>query len=201
MAANKIGLFGGTFDPIHIGHLMAAERIREDLGLSKILFIPSRDHPLKDNKNITVAKHRLAMLQAAVADNSSFEISTIELDRRGPSFTVDTVRALRSEYPQPGFELFFLMGSDNVNQLQLWKEPQELTKLCHLVAFGRAGFQIEPQGRAFLPKILFVDLPMIEISSTEIRRRIRENRSVRYLVPPAVEKYIRTHHLYAGGKS
>jgi len=196
--SGKIGLFGGTFDPVHFGHLLIAEYIREELNLDHILFIPTHRHPLKDNKSLSSAVQRLEMIKIATADNPHFEVSDIELRDEKTSYTVDTLRELRRQYGENKPRFYFLLGMDNVNQLHLWKEPGELVKLCQIVAFGRPGFEPVAAARPFIPHITFLSIPLLEISSTEIRERIRKGKSIRYLVPDEVIAYIRKHKLYAG---
>ncbi|RMH86178.1 MAG: nicotinate-nucleotide adenylyltransferase [Calditrichaeota bacterium] len=192
----KIGLFGGTFDPVHLGHLIVAEVVADQLNLNRVIFIPAHIHPLKNTARIQEPQHRLNMLHLAVQDNPRFQVSTMELDKGGVSYTVDTLRAFREIYPSDGFALFFLLGADNVNQFHLWKEPEELVRLCRFVAFGRPGFTPSEEARPYLSAFQFVNVPQIEISATEIRRRVRQGRSIRYMVLPPVLEYIQKHQLY-----
>ncbi|MBM4452530.1 MAG: nicotinate (nicotinamide) nucleotide adenylyltransferase, partial [Chloroflexi bacterium] len=136
----KIGVLGGTFDPVHLGHLMIAEEGRRRLGLERVLFIPAGQPWLKADRGITPADHRLKMLKLAIAGSPYFEISTIEVDRPGPSYAVDTMVALRQKLGKKA-ELSFLMGWDSLDELPLWKEPGKLVQLCHIVAFPRAGYE------------------------------------------------------------
>ena len=194
----KIGLFGGTFDPVHFGHLLIAEYIREELGLDHILFIPTHRHPLKNNSSLSSPAQRLEMVKLATADNPHFEVSDIELREEKTSYTVDTLRELNRQYGAHAPRFYFLLGMDNVNQLHLWKEPEALVKLCQIVAFGRPGFEPVSAARPFLPHITFLSIPLLEISSTEIRERVRRGKSIRYLVPDAVISFIRKNKLYSG---
>ena len=197
-AIEKIGIMGGTFDPIHLGHLIIAELVREELHLNKVFFLPAKIHPLKENAAISAVEHRVQMVASAIEDNPAFELCDIEFRREGISFTVDTLRSLRKEYPPESTELYYLMGLDNVNQFHLWKEPEEIIRLCRVVVLGRPGVKPHPDARPFLPAFLFLDLPLIEISATDIRQRVRNGRTIRYLVPEAVEAYIARHRLYRG---
>jgi nicotinate-nucleotide adenylyltransferase len=192
----KIGLFGGTFDPIHTGHLIIAEVIREALQLDQVLFIPAKMHAFKNNQYILSSRHRLRMLKLAIGDNPYFFISDLELKKEVTSYTIDTVRTLRQQHPVDQYKLYFLMGADNVAQFHKWKEPAELVKLCNFVVFGRPGFYIESKSEPLVSKFQFVEVPLLEISSTEIRTRLQQNLSIRYMVPPEVEAYIRAHALY-----
>ncbi|OPX35508.1 hypothetical protein B1H10_01075 [candidate division KSB1 bacterium 4484_188] len=192
----KIGLFGGTFDPIHNGHLIIAEYLRDDLGLEEIWFVPAKIHPLKNNFEITSPEHRLKMLLLAIQDNPNFKVTDVELQREGVSFTIDTIDELyrRNAALEPRF--FFFIGMDNVNELYKWKDPRQILRKAQVVAFGRPGFKADKKAKEFIPLIKFVHVPLLEISSTYIRQRIQKKRSVRYLIPAAVEQYIREKHLY-----
>jgi nicotinate-nucleotide adenylyltransferase len=192
----KIGLFGGTFNPVHTGHLIIAEVIREALQIDRILFIPAKIHAFKNNQHIQSSRHRLRMLELAIEDNPSFFVSDLELKKEGTSYTIDTIRILRREYPEDQYKLYFLMGADNIAQFHKWKEPEELVKLLDFVVFGRPGFDAEPESGPLVSNFQFVEAPLLEISSTEIRKWLRQNRSIRYMVPPQVEAYIREHALY-----
>ncbi len=192
----RIGILGGSFDPIHIGHLLIAEVIREELRFQKVLFIPAKIHPLKDNARITGAEHRLRMVELAVASNPHFEASDLEIRSPRVSYTVDTILDLKRQYPSPQFRLYFLMGQDNVNQFHRWKDPDVLVRECQVIAFGRPGFQPATSADPYLEYIQFLRIPLLEISATEIRERLREGKSVRYMVPDAVIAYIQAHRLY-----
>ena len=124
----KIGLFGGTFDPVHTGHLIIAEIIREALQIDRILFIPAKIHAFKNNQHIQSSRYRLRMLELAIEDNPSFFVSDLELKKKGTSYTIDTIRILRQQYPEDQYKLYFLMGADNITQFHKWKEPDELVK-------------------------------------------------------------------------
>jgi nicotinate-nucleotide adenylyltransferase len=192
----KIGLFGGTFNPIHTGHLIIAEVIRQALQIDQILFIPAKIHAFKNNQQIQSSRHRLRMLELVIRDNPYFLISELELNKEGISYTIDTIKMLRLQYPEDRYTLYFLMGADNVAQFHKWKEPAELVKLCNFVVFGRPGFEVDPKSDPLVSKFQFVEAPLLEISSTDIRNRIQGNISIRYMVPPQVEAYIHQHSLY-----
>lgn len=199
--AVKIGLFGGTFDPIHIGHLIIAEEVRRRLEFDKIIFMPARRPWLKAGREIADERHRLAMTKLATASNPFFEVSSAELDRPGVTYTVDTVEQLKSQN-DTGDEIFFIAGSDALADFPRWKEPERVVKLCQIVGVGRPGSpDIDVQAlESTIPDISEclrpVDVPQIDISSTAIRERIKAGRSIRYLVPAEVEAYIHEQGLY-----
>lgn len=192
----KIGLFGGTFDPVHNGHLIIAEYLRDELGLAEIWFIPAKIHPLKDNHVITGEVHRLKMLELAVADNPLFSVSRVELERDQVSYTIDTLNTLLERYRDLDPKFYFFIGMDNVNDFHRWRQPREILQKCQVVAFGRPGFKPNDTVLEFIPHIKFVHVPLLEISSTFVRQRIRAGRSVRYLVPDRVLLYIQQKQLY-----
>ncbi len=196
----RLGVFGGTFDPIHYGHLVAAEEVRYRLRLDKVLFVPAGMPPHKLDHDITPTRHRLAMLELAIASNPGFALSRVDIDRHGPCYTVDTLALLHEEYG-PGTELFFLMGMDSLADLLTWKDPERLIRLARIVVVGRPGFQADvDELDKVLPgaaeRICIVDTPLMEVSSSDIRQRVREGAPIRYQVPEAVEAYIREHRLY-----
>lgn len=190
----KLGIFGGTFDPPHIGHLIAAEDAAQALELDRVLFVPARTPPHKQHRNISPADVRLRMLQAAVASNERFEVSDVELRRAGPSYTVDTLRELRTRYP--GAALYLLLGVDQVAEFGGWREPEEILRLSHLIMLARAGVAAAPQSD-IVEQIVAVT--RVDISSTMIRERVAAGRGIRYLVPHDVEKIIAAERLYSGG--
>jgi len=198
----RIGISGGTFDPIHHGHLIAAQEIREKLELDKVIFIPVGDPPHKTDIEVTASTHRLNMVSKAIEGNSYFEVSSIEVDRPGYTYTIDTLTELKDKYPENS-KFYFIIGGDTVPQLVTWKEYRKVFTLCQFVAVMRPGFdsgKIHCEARrlehCFSAKIDFIDAPMIEISSTDIRKRVRESRSIKYLVPESVEEYIYANGLY-----
>ena len=200
MTSEKMGVLGGTFDPIHLGHLIVAEDLREKLGLSEVLFIPA-GRPwlkMKEEKTISAAEHRLAMVRLAVASNHYFKVSTMEINRPGISYSIDTVLELKSELGAQT-EIYFIVGPDALAELPKWKEPARLVEICRVVGIGRPGYtkanlrKLERSIPGASRRIMMVDVPQIDISSTEIRERIACGLSIRYLVPEAVEKYIAEH--------
>jgi len=199
----KIGILGGSFNPIHNGHLTLAEGVRDALGLERVLFIPARVPPHKADRELTDATHRAAMVRHAVYTNPRFVMSDIELQREGPSFTIDTVREFRRTHPDD--EFYFIIGADTVSELPMWKDIEDLGKLCTIVVGARPSSSdalfgdVEGQLSGELLRSLkehYVQTPLVEISSTDIRQRVREGRTIRHFVPQAVLDYLRTHSLY-----
>ncbi len=190
----RIGILGGTFDPPHIGHLIVAQDAWNALGLDRVLFVPAAVPPHKRGRVSTPAEVRLAMVEAACADDPRFEASDLEIRRGGTSYTVDTLRALKERDPQGA--LFFLLGADQFREIHTWRSPEELVRLAELVALSRPGYpNVEPQ--IGLP-YRRLDVTCVDISATEIRRRVVAGEPIRYLVPEAVEAIIRAHGLYGG---
>lgn len=201
-AKKRIGIIGGTFDPIHIGHLVAAEGAREAAGLDEVIFVPAGDPPHKEAEKVSDARHRYVMTLLATVTNPRFSVSRIELDRQGKSFTVDTLEAMRRELGD-GVELYFILGSDAMADVPNWHEPARLLTLCRFLVVGRPGWDKESVERSLGPlyppnreRIQMVDIPAVDVSSREIRARVREGRSIRYLVPEMVERYIERQGLY-----
>jgi nicotinate-nucleotide adenylyltransferase len=196
----NIGVLGGTFDPIHVGHLVVAEEARIKLGFSEVLFVPAGRPWLKRDRNITSAVHRVEMVRRAVADNPHFKLSTLEVERAGPSHTVDTLTMLKRQLGSE-VSLFFILGRDTLAGLPLWKEPEKLVQLCRLVVAPRLGSKdlkhLEAAIPGLLDKVIQLDMPVIGISSSEIRQRIAQGQPIRYLVPLEVEEYITEHKIYA----
>lgn len=196
----RLGIFGGTFDPIHHGHLVAAEEARCQLDLDKVLFVPARVPPHKPAQPISPASHRLRMIELAVASNPYFAVSRIDIDRPSPSYTVHTLESLRAEWGA-GPRFFFIEGPDSLSDIVCWYQPQRLIELCELAVVARPGFEIDLDGlERQLPGLSdhlhWVDMPLLEISSTDLRARVRAGRSISYFVPSEVETYIRQHGLY-----
>jgi len=195
----NIGILGGTFDPIHIGHLVVAEEARIKLGFNEVLFVPAGQPLLKPDRNITPSDQRVEMVRRAIADNPHFKLCTIEAERPGPSYTVDTVMMLRE---QLGSEvgLFFILGRDTLAELPSWKEPKKLVQLCRLVVAPRLGSKdlqhLETEIPGLLGKVVQLDMPVIGISSSGIRQRVAQGLPIRYLVPAGVEKYISEQKIY-----
>lgn len=191
----KIGLFGGTFDPIHNGHLIIAEWVREELQLEKIIFIPAGDPPHKQESNITSIKHRLAMVSLAIEANDRFSLSDIEAKKAGKSYTVETLRVLQNHFSSPT-KLFWIIGSDSLLDLPNWFQPDEIVRLAQIVVYPRSGYSVNEAAARFKDRVLYVDSPLIDISATTIRDRIRQEKSVRYFLPESVLKYIHRENLY-----
>ncbi|RMG65970.1 MAG: nicotinate-nucleotide adenylyltransferase [Calditrichaeota bacterium] len=192
----RIGLLGGSFDPIHWAHLLLAEIARESAGLERVVFIPARQNPLKEHPTKASGEDRLAMVQLAVADNPAFTASDLELNRSGPSYTVDTLEAFAATYPPPDHELFFIIGKDNLNDLHRWHRPDRILQLCRLLVFERPHIPLTPEAEAYLERVTFLEGPQLDISATQIRRRVQAGQTIRYFVPEPVRAYILTHHLY-----
>jgi nicotinate-nucleotide adenylyltransferase len=194
------GVFGGTFDPIHLAHLAVAEAARDTFGLGRVLFIPAAQPPHKPGRGISPVEHRLAMVEAAVAGNPAFEVSRIEVDRAGPSYTVDTLAALCDA--DPGDHLALILSAESYSELATWHEPRRILDLADLIVAPRVGYaeadpKLVPRQFPDAPAaIAFMDGPRIRLSASEIRQRAAEGRSVRYLVPDAVAAYIGDHGLY-----
>jgi len=199
----RIGLFGGSFNPIHIGHLVAAEGAREALRLEKVIFIVAGIPPHKSS-NLAPATDRLHMVELAIADNPSFAVSDVEVCRPGPSYTVDTVRAFRQQLG-PAAELYFIIGGDSVAELPTWRSVREVAELCRIIPVTRPGYNypdpkpLEAALGADKAAALYRDavhIPLLDVSASDIRWRLREGRSVRYLVPEAVRNYLLARNLY-----
>ena len=195
----NIGVLGGTFDPIHIGHLVVAEEARIKLGFREVLFVPAGQPWLKLDRNITPAVHRVEMVRRAIADNPHFKLCTLEVEHPGPSYTVDTLTMLRKQLGSEA-SLFFILGRDTLAELPLWKEPKKLVQLCRLVVAPRLGSKglkhLETSIPGLLDKVIQLDMPVIGISSAKIRQRIAQGLTIRYLVPAEVEKYITEQKVY-----
>jgi len=200
--ALRLGVFGGTFDPPHHGHLALAEWARAELGLDRVLFVPAGEPPHKRRAGLSSVAHRVAMTRLAVRGNAAFDVSTIESRRRGPSWTADTVRELAATHPRA--RLFLLMGADMFATFATWREPDEIAKRAVLAVALRQGSlkprRIPPAVRAGRG-VVWLANPVLEVSSSALRARARAGRSLRYLVPDAVGRYIERHRLYdAGGR-
>ncbi len=200
--SERIGVFGGSFDPVHMGHLTIAQDAVEQLELNRLIFVPAAVPPHKQGKTLVEGRHRFEMLQLATEANLSFEVSDMELQRGGISYTFDTMTQIQFEHP--GAELFFIVGLDSLVELHLWKNIEQLLELCTVVPFARGGedpARIAEQiqlSNGWKTKLLgrLIRIHEIEISASEVRMRLAEGLSIRYLVPPEVEMYIAEHHLY-----
>lgn len=190
----NIGIFGGTFDPPHIGHLLVASHVREALGLERMIFVPSSISPHKRGGAHTEPEHRLAMTRLAVAGAPHMEVSDVEIRRGGISYTIDTLRLLQGEHP--GDELYLIIGMDNVADFGSWRDPEGILDVSRVVVMTRPGYKVPKREDRFVRRMEMCDVPEIEIASREIRRRVREGRSVRWMVTPEVEHFINQHGFY-----
>lgn len=200
----RLGILGGTFDPIHIGHLILAEEAWYQLGLQKVLLVPAGDPPHKRGRRLSPVEHRVRMIELAIADNPHLELSRIDVDRPGPHYTIDMVRAHLEQYGY-GTDLYFLMGLDSLADLPNWHKPQELVELCNLVALSRpdSGFDwdaLEEKLPGVRWRVIFLPMPELQISSSILQQRVRQGRPLRYQVLPQVETYIYEHGLYQQGR-
>lgn len=198
----RLGLFGGTFDPVHYGHLLLAEQCREQCALDEVWFLPSGSPPHKQRAAITDGKHRTEMLNLATAGHAAFRVNDMELKRTGPTYTVETLRSLHEQHP--GDELFFLIGADSLHDLPTWREPVRILQMATVIAVNRGSRphpDIQPivdlMGDFAESRIQIVTMPGVDLSATDIRRRITAGQSIRYMTPRAVEIYIEQHGLYA----
>ena len=200
----RVGILGGTFDPIHYAHLVIAEQVREALKLDRVLFVPAGVPPHKPVAVVAAAEDRAAMVELAIADNSAFSMCRIELDRQGPSYSVESLELLAAEAARQkvGRELFFVLSAEALAGLPEWRDPGRIPALCHLAVVPRLG-RAAPDGawlEANFPgradRFVFVDTVPLANSSSDVRRRAAAGDSIRYLVPPAVEAYIHDHRLY-----
>lgn len=202
--AGATGILGGTFDPPHLGHLAIAADVREELGLERVLFVPAGLPPHKADRVISAPSHRLAMVELAIAGDPAFALSTVELERPGPSYTVDTVAELRREAAHRGQDDRFvvILGGESLAALTSWHDPERLLRECHLAVVERPGTRTP--GRPWLgehfpgseDRVVFLAGPRLCHSSSDLRRRVAEGRSIRYLVPGPVAAYIAEHDLY-----
>jgi nicotinate-nucleotide adenylyltransferase len=195
----RLGIFGGTFDPIHHGHLIVADELRFRLGLDRVLFLPAGRPPHKTDQDITANVHRVNMLQTAIAGDPYFDISFVDIERDGLSYTADSMREHKKRYPEA--EITFLMGQDSFRDLPYWHRPGELAQLVKLAVALRPGIVVDTENIVHrVPEIEgrfeIVNVPLIQIAASEIRRRVRENEPIRYQVPPSIDTYIRQHGLY-----
>lgn len=217
--SRRIGVFGGTFNPIHLAHLRCAEEAREVLGLDQVLFVPTATPPHKSDGHVIESRHRLAMVRAALAGNPAFAVSSVEIERTGRSYSVDTLRILRRRLG-PSSQLVFLMGADAFREIGTWKEFRTIFRLADVAVISRPNFALhrpratlpiavrsefcyEPGGKALLHtsgnRIRFLHLTALDISASAIRQRLARGQSIRYLVPSGVERYIQRRKLYRQG--
>ncbi len=192
----KIGLFGGSFDPIHNGHLRLAIWTKNRLFLDWIILVPAAVPPHKQLMNLTHSAHRYRMIQIAIENYPEFEVSDVELKREGISYTIDTIYHYQKELMTGKDNLFLIIGADSLLDFPNWKDPDKIVKNCQLVVLQRPRVSLEQALTKFKRRAIILQSPLINISATEIRRRIREEDSISQLVPPAVERYIYEHNLY-----
>jgi nicotinate-nucleotide adenylyltransferase len=191
---------GGTFDPIHLGHLVTAEEALVQFDLDRVVFMPTGRPVAKSHQRVSSAEDRFLMTVIATAPNPDFEVSRLEIDRAGPTYTVDTLEALRREHGEQA-ELFFITGADAVWEILTWKDPERVASLCRLIAATRPGYDLtrfreSDTGALAGDRVEFMEVPALAISSSDIRRRVSDRRPIRYLVPEAVAAYAHKHHLY-----
>lgn len=190
----SLGIFGGTFNPVHTAHLIIAETVRDRLRLDKVLFIPSPRPPHKPADEMLPFEHRFRMTQLAIAGNDSLECSDIENSHTGPSYTVLTLDLLKTKYP--GAEFFLIIGADSLAQFSSWHQPDEIIRQATLAVYPREGFNPADAEKRFRDRSVILDIPLISIASTDIRKRIHAGETVRYMLPDAVMSYMHKHNLY-----
>jgi len=197
----NIGVLGGTFDPIHMGHLVLAEEVRARLNLAEILFVPAGRPWLKVGSPGSPAGHRVEMVRLAIADKPYFKLSTVEIERAGPTYTVETIAELKAQLGARD-EIFFILGQDNLAELPRWRQPSRLITMCRLVAVPRPGYPLpdlkalEASIPGLSQRVMLMDKPEIDISASAIRDRVARGLSIHHLVPEPVAGYIRQHKLY-----
>lgn len=195
MAWARFGVYGGTFNPLHTGHLIIAQEVYDQFALDRVFFVPSARPPHKHQAALIAPEHRYAMTAIATQDDLRFEVSDIELQRPGPSYSIETLREFHRRYG-PDCQLFFIIGADSLVEIGTWRNPDELFALCSVVVVPRPGVDLRQAAPSWRDRALVVQSLQVDISSTDIRRRIEAGRSIRYLVPAGVEQYIREHRLY-----
>ena len=193
----KLGIMGGTFNPIHQGHLVAAEFIRDEFKLDEVLFVPSGKPPHKDDNQIVSPEHRWMMVVLATASNEYFSVSSIETERVGESYTRDTILELKQKYKKKT-ECYFITGADAIAEISTWHKTEDLPKLTKFIAASRPGYKLDMNNidLRFRKCTYLMEIPALTISSTEIRKRIKRGQTIKYLVPEVVEKYIYKNNLY-----
>ena len=189
----RLGIMGGTFDPIHQGHLVTADAARAEFGMDEVLFVPTGRPWMKEHTDVSEPEHRYLMTVIATASHERFGVSRIEVDREGPTYAIDTLRAIRSDRGE-GTDLFFITGADAILEILQWKEPEEVFELATFVAATRPGYDLSKLEQ--IDRLSVLTVPALAISSTDIRRRVAEGRPITYLVPEGVEKYIEKVGLY-----
>ena len=200
MAGLRLGVLGGTFDPVHRGHLALAAAARDELGLGEVLFVPAGQPWRKAGRSIGSEEHRLAMLRRALEGEDAFRVATLELERDGPSYTADTLEALQAARPDD--ELVFILGEDALADLPNWVRPERILELARLAVARRSDMasraveEAERRLPGLAKRVVWLKMPLVEVSATEIRERVRRGQPIDEMVPPAVEAYIREHGLY-----
>ena len=193
----KLGIMGGTFNPIHQGHLVAAEFIRDEFKLNEVLFVPSGKPPHKNNNEIAPPEHRWMMTVLATASNEHFSVSSLEIERVGESYTRETILQLKKIYPE-NMECYFITGADAIAEISTWHKTEDLSQITKFIAASRPGYELDIKSidSRFQQCTYLMEIPALTISSTEIRKRIKERKTIKYLLPEAVEKYISKNKLY-----
>lgn len=192
----RIGIYGGTFDPPHRAHLELAKWVREELSLDYIYFIPTAQHVFKDNKHLSPAEIRCLMVSAAIKGHNHLRISRVEVERGDMSYTADTLREFRQFEKLPSSDLYLIIGIDNLKDFYLWKDPDEILELAHLVVLRRSGHYSHTHAKQYQDRFHLLDSPIIEISATEVRKRIAKGDDVSDIIAPAVYEIIKSHSLY-----
>ncbi len=192
----KTCIFGGTFDPPHIGHLLIAQTVFESENFERLIFVPANISPAKKNGDSSPPEERSKMLEMSLTNNPNFEISDLEIKREGISYTIDTIKEVAEKLKLDKKDLFFLMGSDTLKGFHNWKNPEEIMKLCNIIVAIRPGFTPSDIPQWVLDNVRFANIPRFEVSSTNIRRRWREGKTIRYMVPKEVWEYINEKELY-----
>ena len=191
----KIAIMGGTFNPIHYGHLISAEEVCDGLGFDLVIFVPSARPPHKDNRDIIDPQHRYMMTVLATEDNPHFQVSRIELDRTGPSYAIETIRQFQANYGDNA-EIAWIIGADSLIEFTIWKDFDKLLDICRFIATTRPNYDLSKTPANVYERVELFEITAVDISATEIRQRIREGRTIKYLVPKKVEEYIYQHNLY-----
>jgi nicotinate-nucleotide adenylyltransferase len=192
----KIGLLGGTFDPVHYGHLIIAEWARDVLSLDRLFFIPAFIPPHKQDKKFSQADVRMEMVKRAIDAHPTFEVSDFEVMKHDVSFSIDTILYFKKKFNLNASELFFIIGSDSLKEFGGWRQPARIVKNCTLTVYPRYDIEIASEEIPSAQTIIMLQAPIIDISSTMIRERIAQHKSIRYLVPDSVERYIRQYRIY-----
>ena len=198
--ARRVGVMGGSFNPIHIGHLVTADEARYTFSLDEVVFVPAGQPWQKESGEVAPAEHRYMMCVIATSPDPTFRVSRIEIDRPGPTYTLDTLQALKSE--RPAEELFFITGADAILQILTWKDPEAVLREARFIAATRPGYDLDrlekELPRGLEDRVAIMEIPALAISSTDVRLRAREGRPIRYLLPTGVAEYIEKNSLYRG---